>query len=178
MGSQRNGWHRGKTGFSSSFPATKSFSSPIFHRQLIYSSNNSQLNQQKLLLLTPKTHRSLGGNWPGGDQPLTDWDVSNLVPFPSPSCHLALPRHCSPTHLCHPNLLPCQNVQFRRQMPMEGLLWHLQFSCLLHPIPPFFFFPSLFCGCQIQEQMLQADGAGWGSASGWRADKREAGQSW
>lgn len=56
--SYRNRWHKGKTGSSSLFPATKSFSPPIFHRQRPNSfniSNYTQLNQQKLHLLTPKT---------------------------------------------------------------------------------------------------------------------------
>lgn len=67
---------------------------------LLCTSNYTQLDQQNLLLLTPKTCSSPGGAQPGGDRSLPDQDVSSSEQFPSlcpappllthsttPSCH-------------------------------------------------------------------------------------------
>lgn len=53
-------------------------------------------------------HRSLAGHWEETGwvgSGLSDWDVSSLVPTPSPSCHHMLPHCCSATQPS-PQLVP------------------------------------------------------------------------
>jgi len=64
--------------------------------QLFRMSNYTQLNQQKLLLLTDTKDLQLIGRRLARWGPASYWDVSRLVPFPSPPCHRVLLHCCSP----------------------------------------------------------------------------------
>lgn len=141
--------------------------------QVFYLSHYTQLNQLKLLLLTPKTCSSLGENQAGEDWPLIDWDwlqfdaISIPIPPPCPAPPLLTHATVPSQRLVPAAALPKRAVQ-KTKYNGGG---HLESA-----VQPFasFFIVLWFFG-DVKSRLM---GAGWESLSGWRADKREAGQSW